>query len=93
MPRVVKIGKSSRPGKVVNLSFPDYETLAFWKATADDPAQLAARVARFSRVLAKDVEAKPITSPRRLRRETKTSLPLKRPRVLGKLLIMPKRPK
>ena len=47
MARVVKNGKLALPGRVLKLSFPDDETLAFWKATEDGPDEYAARVARF----------------------------------------------
>jgi len=90
MPRVLKVGKSSLPGQLLDLSFPDDETLAFWKATADGPDELAARVARFSRALTKDVTAKAGKSRMRQRPATGTNERPTRPRVRGKLLIMPK---
>ena len=85
--------RSTRRPKILRMSLPDDETLAFWKATADDLDEFAARLARFSRALNKEVVAKAVRSPRRRRRGTETSVRSARPRVLGKLLIMPKRPK
>ncbi len=34
---------------VLQMILPDQETLAFWRATADDPQEVADRVAKFSR--------------------------------------------
>jgi len=93
MPRAVKSGKSPVPDKILNLSFPDDETLAFWKTTADDPEEVAARVARFSRALNSEKAAKAVKSRFRRRQGTATSVRPTRPKVPGKLLIMPTLPK
>ncbi len=93
MPRIVEVGKTSLPGKILNLLLPDDETLAFWKATADDPDEFAARVARFSRALTNGVAAKAVKSPVRRPQGTGTSVQSTRPTVPGKLLIMPPLPK
>lgn len=54
MPRLEKIGrKLSAPSKILHMALPDEETLAFWKMTADDPHEYAARIARFSRAVGK----------------------------------------
>ena len=34
---------------VLKISWPDPETVAFWRATADDPQEFARRIAKFSR--------------------------------------------
>lgn len=93
MPRAVKSGKSPVPDKILQLSFPDDEAMAFWKATADDPDEVAARVAKFSRALNEGVAAKAVKSPLSRQQGTRTSAEPIRPKVLGKLLIMPTLPR
>lgn len=96
MARLRKNGREQRPSpKVLRMSLPDPDTQAFWKATADGGVdEYAARIARFSRTLNKeDDTGKTVRSSPRPQRDTAMSVQRRRTPVLGKLLIMPTRPK
>ena len=93
MPRVEKVGKKlSAPSKILHMALPDEKTLAFWRATADDPQEYAARIARFSRAIGKDATRNAIRSPERRRREAVRAVQSRRSKPLGKLLTMPSHP-
>src|SRR5271157_2168895 len=87
MARVVKNGRSSLPGRVLNLTFPDDETLAFWKATEDGPDEYAARVARFSKALGKEQPRTAPLPPVRRLRDFATAR--RSHRALARVLVMP----
>ena len=93
MPRLKEIAKKrSASSKILHMALPDEETLAFWKATADDPQEYAARIARFSRALGKDAKRNAFRSPERRRREAVRAVQSRRSKPLGKLLTMPSHP-
>lgn len=92
MPRVENIGKkSSAPRKILYMAFPDAQTLNFWKLTADDPREHAARIAKFSRVVGKNAVRNPVRSSERPRRDLATAVPSRRSAAPGRLLMMPGR--
>ena len=68
--------------KILYISRPDEQTLAFWKATADDQNEYVARIAKFSRALGKNGTFRSWVRPA-VRRENGRSL--------GRLLFMPSR--
>lgn len=93
MPRLEKIGKKrSAPSKILNLSFPDTETLAFWRMTADYPNEHATRVARFSRALGNNAGKTAVQSSERQWQDAARATQSRRPKPLGKLLTMPNHP-
>jgi len=89
MPRVEKVGKKlSAPSKILHMALPDEKTLAFWRATADDPHEYAARIAKFSRAVGGKPMRNAVQSSGRRWRDAATALRSLRP--LGKVLVMPK---
>src|SRR5712692_11945179 len=93
MPKLKDIAKKgSAPSKILHMALPDDETLTFWKITADDPGEYAARVARFSRALGKDAKRTASRSPERLLRDAVPAVQSRRYKLPGKLLIMPSHP-
>lgn len=93
MRRVQNIDKkSSAPRKILHMSLPDEETLAFWKATADDPQEYADRITRFSRALGNNAKRNAFRSPERRRRNAVRAVQSRRSKPLGKLLTMPSHP-
>lgn len=88
MPRVEKVGgKPSEPSKILHMSLPDEQTLAFWKMTAEDTREYADRVAKFSRALGGNDVTNAVQSRRRWQDAARAAHPRHPP---GKLLVMPK---
>jgi hypothetical protein len=93
MPRLKEIAKKrSAPSKTLHLSFPDPETLAFWKMSADDPNEYAKRVARFSRALGNNASKGAAQSSERQWQDAAKLMQSRRSKPLGKLLMMPSHP-
>jgi hypothetical protein len=69
------------------MALPDDETLAFWKAAADDPHEYAARVAKFSRAVGGKPMRNAVQSSGHRWRDAATAALPRRP--LGKILVMP----
>jgi hypothetical protein len=89
MPRVEKLGKKlSAPSKILHMALPDEETLAFWKAAADDPHEYAARVAKFSRAVGGKPMKNAVQSSGRRWRDAARAARSRHPP--GRLLVMPK---
>jgi hypothetical protein len=92
MPRVQNINKrSSAPRKILHMALPDAETLAFWKMTADDAREYAARIAKFSRVVGKNAGRNPVRPSERRWRALATAVQSRRSEALGSVLMMPSR--
>jgi hypothetical protein len=88
MPRLKEIAKKgSAPSKILHMALPDEETLAFWKMTAEDPAEFAARIAKFSRAVGGKPMRNAVQSSGRRWRDAATAARSLRP--LGKVLVMP----
>jgi hypothetical protein len=81
------VKKRSAPSKILHMSLPDEETLAFWKMTADDPREYAARIARFSCVVGEKAMTNAVQSSGRRWRDVATDALPRRPP--GKLLVLP----
>ena len=93
MPRVEKVGKKPpEPSKILHMSLPDEETLAFWKMTADDPHEYAARIARFSKALGKAAATKAVRPSERRWQDAARATQSRCSKPLGKLLTMPSHP-
>lgn len=91
MPKTKNVGKNPAVSpRIMHLRFPDEQTLAFWRATADDPGEYASRIAKFSR-LSKNQPKKVVKPPRIRPAEIVKGEQSKNSRALGNLLVMPKR--
>jgi|CZKY01.1.fsa_nt_gi hypothetical protein len=90
MPRVEKLGKK-KAAKVLHLLFPDGETQSFWRATADSPAEYAARIARFSRALGKEQPRNGVQLSEPRWQEAAAAVQSRRSGPLARVLIMPSR--
>ena len=89
MSKIEKIKKRSAPSKILPLSFPDPETAAFWRMTANDLNEYAARIAKFSRAVGgKQIRSTVRSSDRRWQDVAIATL---RQRPLGTLLVMPRK--
>jgi hypothetical protein len=93
MPRLKEaIKRQSTPSKkILPMAFPDEETLAFWKSTADNPQECANRIAKFSRALGGKAVTSANQSTRRWR-DAATATRSPRSDALGRVLVMPKHP-
>src|SRR5437667_4152505 len=90
MPKLEKIGKNpSAPSKILHMSVPDDETLAFWRVTADDLNEYAARIARFSRTVGEGPMRNAVQSSGHRWQDAATAVLSRRP--LGKVLVLPMR--
>lgn len=88
MSKLDKVGKKrSVPFKILPLSFPDPETAAFWRMTANDLDEYAARIAKFSRAVGGKPMRSAVESSGRRWRDAATAARSLRP--LGKVLVMP----
>jgi hypothetical protein len=88
MPKLEKIGENrSAPSKILHMSFPDDETLAFWRMTAHDLNEYAARIARFSRTVGEGSMRNAVQSSGHRWRDAANAVLARRP--LGKVLVMP----
>ena len=90
MPKLKEIAKKRYvPSKVLHMSFPDEETRDFWKLTADNPHEYAARVATFSRALSGEAVTKAVQSSRPRWWDAATDESSRRSDALGRVLMMP----
>ena len=89
MSKLEEIAKKPVPLKVICMAFPDAETLAFWRMTADGVDEYAARIAKFSRAVGgKQIRSTVRSSDRRWQDVAIATL---RQRPLGTLLVMPRK--
>ena len=85
------VATADNPRRAFVLRTPDGQTLAFWRATADYPHEVAARIAKFSRAVGEKAVTKAAQSEHRWR-DAATAERSRRSDARGRVLVMPKHP-
>jgi hypothetical protein len=88
MPKVEGTRKASSQ-KVLAMAFPDSQTLDFWKLTADDPQEYAARIAKFSRRVGNKAESNFVRPSKCQYPPSVPAVQSRRSKKLGMVLMMP----
>jgi hypothetical protein len=89
MSKLNKLGqKRSGTSKLLPLSFPDPETAAFWRMTADDLNEYARRIAKFSRAVGGETIRNVVKPSGRRWREVASAARSRHPP--ARLLVMPR---
>jgi hypothetical protein len=83
------ITPASAPRGSCVLRRPDEETLAFWRATADDPHEVASRIARFSRALGEESTRNAVQSSGFRLRNAAIGVESRRSDPRGRVLVLP----
>jgi len=89
MSKLEEIAKKPVPLKVICMAFPDAETLAFWRMTADGVDEYAARIARFSRAVGGKRIRNAVRSSGRRWRDALNATCARRSDTLGRVLVLP----